>query len=131
MTERSNPIIVERWLVALIAVHSLAVGVFLLCLTEWSVAFGGWVQPDPLFFPQQAGVFHIVVAVGYLYEYLRYRTVGLLLIAKSIAVVFLLAAAMSAAPPAWAIPLSALGDGSMALAVLATHLWVRRQGKAD
>jgi hypothetical protein len=121
-----KPVVIERWLIRMIAVHSLAVGVFLLFLTEWSVAFGGWGAAVPLFFPRQAGVFHIVVGVGYLYEYRRFRTVGLLLIAKSAAVLFLLAGTFVTDSTAWAVPLSALGDGAMGLAVLLVHNRVRR-----
>ena len=112
---------VQRWLVTLIALHSFTVGVFLLLLTEWSVAFGGWGPSTPLFFPRQAGVFHLVVGVGYLYEYRRYQGVGLLLIAKTIAVLFLLANTFLTDSPAWPIPIAALGDGAMALAVYLIH----------
>lgn len=111
----------ELWLVALIALHSLAVGVSLLCFTDWSVTLGGWERVEPRFFARQAGVFHIVVAIGYLGEYLRYRGVGLLVLAKSAAVLFLFSMWLSEDPGAWAIPLSALADGLMAVVVVSIH----------
>ena len=100
---------IERWLVFLVAIHSLAVGALLLALPRWSAAFGGWGEVEPLFFVRQAGVFHLVVAVGYLLEYRRRRGVTLLLLAKSVAVVFLLAHTLTGNAP-WAVPLSAAGD---------------------
>ena len=59
----------ERWIVVFIAVHSAGVGLLLLLAPEWSADFGGWAAAAPLFFTRQAGVFHIVVAVGYTLEH--------------------------------------------------------------
>ena len=105
----------------LIALHSLGVGVALMAFTDWSVAFGGWGRAEPRFFVRQAGVFHVVVAVGYLLEYFRSRGVGLLLLAKSGAVVFLLVTTWLGREVAWAVPLSAVADGLMAAVVLWVH----------
>jgi len=107
----------ERTLVVLIALHSLVVGLFLTFATDWGARFGGFPSPVPLFFPRQAGAFHFVVATIYLVEYFRYRGVGLLVLTKSIAVVFLfLTAALDSVP--WVVPLSGVGDGLMAVAVV-------------
>ena len=116
----------ERWLIVLIALHSLGVGAALLFFTEWSAAFGGWGRIEPTFFARQAGAFHFVVALGYLLEYLRYRGIGLLLLAKSTAVVFLLSVTILGDGATWAVPLSALGDGLMAAAVILVHRWAHR-----
>jgi len=106
----------ERVLVV-IALHSLAVGLFLTLATEWGARFGGFPSPVPLFFPRQAGAFHFVVAAIYLVEYFRYRGVGLLVMTKSIAVVFLFLTALLESVP-WVVPLSGIGDGLMAGAVV-------------
>ena len=107
----------ERTLVVLIALHSFVVGLFLTFATDWGARFGGFPSPVPLFFPRQAGAFHFVVAAIYLVEYFRYRGVGLLVMTKSIAVVFLfLTAALDSVP--WVVPLSGVGDGLMAVAVV-------------
>ena len=101
----------------LIIVHSLAVGVFLLFLTRWGVAFGGWENVTTLFFPRQAGIFHVVVATGYALEYTHYRGVTLMVTAKAMAVAFLgIMWAVDGGP--WVVPISALGDGLMATAVV-------------
>jgi hypothetical protein len=112
----------ERWLIVLISLHSYAVGFFLLFVTEWGVAFGGWENVTTLFFPRQAGIFHFVLATGYLIEYFRYRGVVLMIAAKFTAVVFLFGM-MAVGDAPWAVPLSAVGDGLMGVVVL----WVHRK----
>jgi len=110
----------ERALVVLIALHSYAVAVVLLLFTRWGAALGGWPELVPLFFARQAGIFHAVVATGYLLEYRRERGVTLLLVTKATAVLFLVAITLLNSVP-WVVPASALGDGLMGLAVA----WVR------
>jgi hypothetical protein len=110
----------EARLVVLVALHSLAVAGFLLFATEWGVRFGGWGSASPLFFPRQAGIFHVVAALGYLIEYFRYRGVTFLVTTKAIAVVFLLTMTVIDGGP-WTVPLSALADGLMGLAILVVH----------
>ena len=107
----------ERALVVLIAVHSVVVGLFLTFATDWGARFGGFPSPVPLFFPRQAGAFHFVVAAIYLVEYFHYRGVGLLVLTKSLAVVFLFLTAATDDVP-WLVPLSGVGDGLMAVAVV-------------
>jgi hypothetical protein len=118
----------ERVVVVLIALHSVGVGVALLFLTEWGLRFGGWGEVSPLFFPRQAGIFHFVVATGYLIEYFRYRGVALLLATKGFAVVFLVAMCLVENVP-WLVPASAVGDGLMGLAVLIVHSRVASTGR--
>jgi hypothetical protein len=107
----------ERALVVLIALHSFVVGLFLTFATDWGSRFGGFPSPLPVFFPRQAGAFHFVVAAIYLVEYLHYRGVGLLVMTKAMAVVFLfLTAAFDSVPRV--VPLSGIADGLMAVAVV-------------
>lgn len=109
---------IERTLVVLIALHSYAVGLALMFLTRWGTRFGGWPDVEPLFFARQAGIFHLLIATAYLLEYFRNGTVTLLVLAKLTAVVFL-GAMMWVEPAPWAVPLSALADGLMAVMVVA------------
>ena len=108
----------ERTLVVLIALHSLAVGLFLTFATEWGARFGGFGDVRPLFFPRQAGAFHFVVALVYLVEYFRYRGVLLLALTKATAVVFLGLTVLLVPGSPWVVPRSALGDAAMGLAVV-------------
>jgi hypothetical protein len=106
-----------RWLVLLIALHSLGVGVLLTFFTTFAVRFAGWPETvTPLFFARQGGVFHFVVAAAYLIEYFAYRGVRILLTAKAIAVVFLCAQVL-AGPLPWAVAVSAAADAVMGLSV--------------
>jgi hypothetical protein len=111
---------IEKWLIVLIAIHSYAIGVFLLFFTRWGTALGGWSEVEPLFFARQAGIFHIVVASGYLLDYFRHGSITFLLVAKIMAVAFL-GGVMVVEPGSWTIPLSAVGDGVMALVVYLLH----------
>ncbi len=104
---------IERLYVVLVALHSLAIGVVLLFLTEWGLAFGGFHDVRPLFFPRQAGAFHLVVAAAYLYDYFVHGRVTVMVMTKCLAVVFLCGVSLLTPLP-WLVPLSALGDGLMA-----------------
>jgi hypothetical protein len=117
----------ERWLVVLIALHTYGIGFGLLVVPEWALRFGGWQTIPPLFFPRQAGVFHLVLGSGYLFEYGRLRSVWLLLTAKACAFVFLVGATVVAAVP-WFVTFAGVVDGLMGLAALAAHLAVSRVG---
>jgi len=110
----------ERTLIVLIALHSIAVGLGLTLLTGWGARFGGFGEVRPTFFARQAGVFHFVVAFGYLYEFFRFRSIGMLLFAKSVAVVFL-TLAFVLGQHAWLVPVSALGDAAMGAAAWWVH----------
>ena len=115
----------ERLLIILIALHSIIVGVMLLFFAEWAVKFAGWSGADPVFFIWQAGIFHFVLATGYLVEYSRTQTISLLLIAKTTAFVFLIGGNLLAETP-WSVWFSGLADGAMALTAFLVHRAVTR-----
>ncbi len=110
----------ETPLIVLVALHSAVLGVMAMVAPEWGVRFGGFGSASPLFFARQVGVFHVVVALAYLIEWLRYRGVTILLTAKIIAVLFL-GLQMLLAPLPWIVPVSLAGDAAMALVVLVVH----------
>ena len=114
----------ERLLVMLIALHSAIVGIMLLFFSEWSISFAGWSNADPLFFVHQGGIFHIVLAAGYVIEYRRDQGITLLVLAKTCAFVFLITEALIGDTP-WVIPFSGLTDGAMGLVVWITHNMVK------
>ena len=117
----------ERWLVVLIALHTYVIGVALLAVPAWALRFGGWETLPPLFFPRQAGVFHLVLGTGYLVEYARQRGVVLLLTAKAFATVFLAAAALLGNVP-WFVGFAGVADGLMGLGVLLVRRLARPAG---
>lgn len=77
----------------------------------------GWEEVKELFFVRQAGVFHLLVATAYLVEYRLFGTVRFLLLVKATAVVFLVGVHL-VEPAHWLVPLSAVLDGLMVLAVV-------------
>lgn len=110
----------ERLYVLLVALHSLAIGVVLLFLTEWGLAFGGFHDVRPLFFPRQAGAFHVVVAAAYVYDLHVHGRVTVMVMTKSLAVAFLCGVSLLTTVP-WLVPLSALGDAVMAGLAVFVH----------
>jgi hypothetical protein len=115
----------ERILIYLISLHSFTVGIMLLFAAEWAVQFAGWHGADPIFFIWQAGAFHFVLATGYVIEYSRSKTIVLLLVAKTIATVFLLGGSLLAETPC-SVWFSGLADGAMALTAYFVHRAVNR-----
>lgn len=123
MTERPGlaPASLFRAWVWLVAAHSVAVGLALLLAPDLATGFAGFGPVRPTFFARQAGIFHLVVAVGYLLEHRR-GSAALLVCAKGTAFAFLTVSWLGGAE-AWSVPLSGLSDGGMAL--VAWVLWRR------
>ena len=114
--EDSRARLLSAWVV-LVALHSYAVGTFLLFATEWGARFGGFGAVSPLFFARQAGIFHFVIATAYLVERFVHGGVVILLVAKATAVAFLLTM-WALGVDAWSVPLSAAVDAAMGIATL-------------
>ncbi len=110
----------EKWLIILVALHSLAIAFAFFSGPHLLVRFGGWERIEPVFFAYQAGAFHVALASAYLIEYFKYRGVAVMLAAKSIAFVFLLVTPIFVSVP-WAVPFSGVADGAMALVVWLVH----------
>ena len=115
----------ERVLIILISLHSIIVGVMLMFFAEWAVGFAGWTGADPIFFVWQAGAFHFVLVAGYLVEYFRWRSISLLVIAKTTAFVFLIGGSLLTDTP-WSVWFSGFADGAMALTAFLVHRAVNR-----
>ena len=111
--------------VFLVALHSFMIGLVLIFATEWILDFAGWSHVSHLFFPRQSGVFHIIMAVGYFWEFRSHGTIRLILLAKGTAVVFLLI--MSPWKEAWSVPFSGIFDGLMLVGMAVVH----RMGKGS
>lgn len=118
--------LLSAWVV-LVALHSFAVGTFLLFATQWGARFGGFGDVTPLFFARQAGIFHFVIATTYLVERFVYGGTLIMLYTKPTAVVFLLAT-WALGVEAWSIPLSAAADAAMGVA---TYVLVRREAASS
>jgi hypothetical protein len=113
----------EKAGVFLVALHSFLIGVMLMFATGWILEFAGWGQVSHHFFPRQSGAFHVVLATGYLWEFARYRGIGLMVAAKATAVVFLLV--ISPWKEAWSVLFSGVFDGVMLVGMAALHRGAR------
>lgn len=119
---------VEDIFVKLIVAHSVGVGILLTFAPRFALRFAGWPTEgieNPVFFVVQGGVFHFVVAAGYIIEYRRHGTVSLMIAAKGMASVFLLVSSF-VWPGVWSIPLSAVSDMSMGVAAILVPRWARK-----
>ncbi|OGS01380.1 MAG: hypothetical protein A3G41_06110 [Elusimicrobia bacterium RIFCSPLOWO2_12_FULL_59_9] len=110
-----------RWLILLIGLHSCALGVFVLAAPRLMLGWLGFEQPADVFFPSQGGVFLLILGLCYLLALSEPALVKIILISKSMAVVFLVihAAFLSAPAVIWA---AAAGDGGMLIALSAALL---------
>lgn len=114
----------EKLGVFLVALHSFSIGIMLIFTTSWVLGFAGWDEVSHLFFPRQSGAFHLILATGYWWEYQRHGTINLMLMAKAIAVVFLLI--MSPWKEAWSVPFSGMFDGLMLVGMFLVHRMANR-----
>ena len=115
----------ERLFVALVALHSLAVGVALAIFPQWSLAFGGFDPAAPVFFVRQGGVFHLVMGTAYMAQHLATGRLTLVVLSKSCGTIFLLASLAGGAVP-WTVSAAAAGDALMLAVALGFHLRARR-----
>ncbi len=96
-------------LVAIAVAQGLMLGVWLSVFPGAALRAGGFVAA-PLFFVRWAGVLHAVLALGYGLEWMRFRRVTLLIVAKGITASFLAVTWLGEGLPllmAIAIPLEA------------------------
>ena len=110
-----------RLFVYLVAAHSVAIGAGLCAVPDFATGFAGFGPVRPVFFARQAGVFHLVLATGYLLDGRR-GSAAFLVAAKSIAFAFLTWSAL-AGVGSWAVAFSGAADGAMAL--IGLWLWRR------
>jgi hypothetical protein len=81
----------ELAIVAAAVAQGLAIGAWLALFPETALRAGGF-PAAPAFFVRWAGVLHVVLAAGYALEYMRFRRVTLLVLAKGVTAFFLAAA---------------------------------------
>jgi len=82
--------IAELAVVVAALAQGVTVGIWL-ALFPGSAARAGGLPAAPDLFVRWAGLFHLLLATGYALEWLRFRSVALLVIAKAATAVFLLA----------------------------------------
>jgi hypothetical protein len=90
--------IAEMAVVAVALAQGAAVGIWLALFPEAALRAGGF-PPAPSIFVRWVGLLHLLLATGYALEWLRFRRVALLVIAKGATAIFLLALGIEDALP--------------------------------
>ena len=119
----------------LVAIHSFCVGVGLIIRPAELMQLFGFGICYERFFPTQGGVFHIVMAVGYLmaaYNVDQYRCLVIFsIIVKIMATVFLFTYFI-AVEQIWLVLMSGFSDGIMGLAIYVfLLLYLKSQKKSE
>jgi len=120
---------VRAVLVAAVTLHSLLLGTALLAAPGWALGLSGWSYDGSPFFPQQAGLFLLLLGIAYGLGLFRPGLGWFLVVSKASAAVFLAAEYLAGVAPA-AVLEAGLLDGLMGLLVAAALVWERRAGRA-
>ena len=122
-------------LLILVAIHSFCVGVGLIIRPAELMQLFGFGICYERFFPTQGGVFHIVMAVGYLmaaYDVDQYRCLVIFsIIVKILATVFLFTYFI-AVEQIWLVLMSGFSDGLMGMAIyVSLLLYLKSKKKSE
>jgi hypothetical protein len=106
--------VAELALVLGAVLQGVCVGGWLALFPAMALSAGGF-PPAPPFFVRWAGVLHLILAAGYALEWLRFRRVTLLILAKG-ATAFFLALAWAGEGVPWLMVFATILEGGMAIA---------------
>ena len=115
------------WFLALVAAHSILLGVLMLF---WPLEFlgrFGWEYADSRFFPAQSGLFLLLLGIVYAVAIRERALVGLVVLSKAAAFVFLVSEVARGSGPVLLL-LTAVIDGVMGAGV--ALLWWRERSAA-
>ena len=120
-----------KWILWLIAIHSICFGISLVILPIRVIEFFGFHLTEK-FFADQGGVFHLVVAVAYIWAALdlenSFKLIVLSVTAKFIATLFLLSYFFFV-NHIFMVIFSGLADFMMGVAILGFYILYRKQVK--
>ena len=118
-----------KWILWLVAIHSICFGISLVILPIPVIEFFGFHLTEK-FFADQGGVFHLVVAVAYIWAALdlenSYKLIVLSCTAKFVATIFLLSYFFFV-DHKWMVIFSGLADFLMGFAILVLYILYRKQ----
>jgi len=118
-----------RWLILLIAAHSLILGCLMLFIPNLMLLACGFEQQTPPFFPAQTGLFLMILGACYLASLRMPQLILVILISKAAALAFLVTFGLLLGGPL-SIWLAAVGDGAMLAAVISALRFGERAGFA-
>jgi hypothetical protein len=120
-----------KWILWLVAIHSICFGISLVILPIKYIEFFGF-QLTEKFFPDQGGVFHLVVAVIYIWAALdlenSFKLIVLSCTAKYVATIFLLSYFFFV-DHKFMVIFSGLADFLMGLTIMVLYILYRKQYK--
>jgi len=118
-----------KWILWLVAIHSICFGISLVILPIRFIEFFGFHLTEK-FFADQGGVFHLIVAVAYIWAALdlenSFKLIVLSCTAKFVATVFLLSYFFFV-DQKWMVIFSGLADFLMGFAILVLYILYRKQ----
>ena len=113
---------VKTAVVALVAAHSIILGLAMLFYPRETMRICGWDYDGPTFFPSQSGVFLLLLGMAYAIGARQRQFARFLVASKAVAVAFLLSHIISGTAPPAAL-LAAIADGLMGITVAAVLVW--------
>ena len=120
----------RRIIVAIVALHSIALGTAMLFWPTWTLRTFGWPYEGPTFFPSQSGILLLLLGISYVGGIYHLPFVFFLVVSKACAVAFLVTQYFVNEEQGLILE-SAAGDAIMGVAVaLALVLEYRARRKA-
>ena len=120
----SHSVLFFKGIIFFVGLHSIALGTVIYFFTDFFYKTFFGVQVENLFFVRQSGIFLFLAGLFYLFPLLDvdkfHRLVLVVFVSKVLAVIFLLTNARYTPSPAM-INLAAMGDATMAMALMATY----------
>ena len=118
-----------NWVLALVALHSVVLGVAMLVWPLQILSAFGWEFTETRFYPAQSGLFLIILGIVYAMAIRQRAYVAIVVLSKAIAVTFLVSEAWrGSCPPI--VYLTAAIDGFMG-ALVAIAWWQERAGQRE
>jgi hypothetical protein len=105
-----------RFVLTICALHSIGVFLGLVILSAAQITWFGFPNSECVFFQKQAGVFHLVMSILYFMAIRQSALIPFIVIAKSIAVLFLIVSFFWIAT-SWMIVFSACVDAAFAVSI--------------
>jgi hypothetical protein len=120
-----------KWILWLVAIHSICFGISLVVLPIPFIEFFGF-RLEEKFFADQGGVFHLVVAVAYIWAALdlenSFKLIVISCTAKFVATIFLLSYFFFGSH-IFMVIFSGFADFMMGIAILVLYILYRKQVK--
>ena len=120
----------RRIIVAIVALHSIALGTAMLFWPTWTLTTFGWPYDGPTFFPSQSGILLLLLGISYVGGLYHLPFVAFLVVSKACAVAFLVTQYFTNEEQGLILE-SAAGDAIMGITVAVTLAMEYRERRKD